>query len=311
MRYFLPLFLLLTACGAEAPAFPPFAEVVSEAINLNQVGYYPDALIRFSVVTFSAVKDTLAPASAPSEPTQYYLTNSAGTSLEAFGNLGPARDWKTVGGVVAHYTEIQAPEAGDYRIYVPGVGYSHEFRVGEEVLRDVFVGSLKSNYFQRASLELLPEYAGRYARPAGHPDTAVIYHPSSGKTGGGTQSPGGWYDAGDFNKYIVNAAFPLGQYLSLYEDIGDPLPDGSLSIPESGNGRSDYLDELKYELDWMLTMQDEDGGLFHKLTTLNFEGMVMPTKRRTNGTSSGRGRPLRWTLRPPLRRPHGCTSRMT
>ena len=39
-----------------------------------------------------------------------------------------------------------------------------------------------------------------------------------------------------------------------------------LNIPESGNGRSDYLDELKYELDWVLTMQDEDGGVFHKLT---------------------------------------------
>jgi endoglucanase len=284
-----PLLLLLVfSCGEQDPGFPPFSGEVSDDINLNQVGIYPDDQLRFSVITFSAIRDTLAPATAPPELSTYYLTNPAGDLLLVEGQLGELRDWKTVGGVTAHYTELPAPPVGTYRIYVPEVGYSHEFRVGEGVFHDAFVASMKSNYYQRAGQTLEPEHAGVYARPAGHPDTEVYFHPSSGRSGT-TSSPGGWYDAGDFNKYIVNAAFPLGQYLSLYEDIGDPLPDGSLNIPESGNGTSDFLDELRYELDWMLTMQDDDGGLFHKLTTLDFEGMVMPHEATNQRYIVGKG----------------------
>ncbi len=146
----------------------------------------------------------------------------------------------------------------------------------EHALREAFRGSVRGLYYQRASQALPEAHAGQWARAAGHPDTDARYHPSSGHAEGSRSSPGGWYDAGDFNKYVVNGAFPVGQLLSLYEDVGDPAPDGTLNLPESGNGKSDYLDELKYELDWMLTMQDDDGGLFHKLTTLAFAGMVMP-----------------------------------
>jgi endoglucanase len=37
------------------------------------------------------------------------------------------------------------------------------------------------------------------------------------------------------------------------------------------------LDEVRYELEWLLKMQDEkSGGVYHKVTTLNFGGMIMP-----------------------------------
>ncbi len=49
------------------------------------------------------------------------------------------------------------------------------------------------------------------------------------------------------------------------------------NIPESNNQLPDILDEAKWNIDWMLTMQDpNDGGLYHKLTTKNFEGYVLP-----------------------------------
>jgi endoglucanase len=64
--------------------------------------------------------------------------------------------------------------------------------------------------------------------------------------------------------------------LAFHEIKPEAFQDGVLWIPESGNGKNDLLDEIKFELDWMLTMQDTDGGVFHKLTTKNFEGFVMP-----------------------------------
>jgi endoglucanase len=134
----------------------------------------------------------------------------------------------------------------------------------------------KSYYYQRASQALDARYAGQWARPAGHLDTHVAYHPSSGHSEGFTSSPGGWYDAGDYNKYVVNAGISVAQLLAAYEAAPEIFADGSLNIPESGNGQNDLLDEVKYELDWLRTMQDEDGGVFVKVTSKSFCGMVMP-----------------------------------
>ncbi|MEL7162102.1 MAG: glycoside hydrolase family 9 protein, partial [Bacteroidota bacterium] len=270
------LLLLLVCCFALACGEDGEKPLTTDGIHLNQVGYYTGKTARFSTLTYLALKADSLPAPAPASATTYRILRLPENTEVLTGKLGDEEDWTELAGVRARYTEFTAPTAGTYRIHVPGYGYSHPFTVADNVLEEALAASLKSNYYQRASTELLPEHAGAWARPAAHPDTAALYHPSSGKTEGTRACPGGWYDAGDFNKYVVNAAFPMGQYLALYEDIGDPLPDGSLNIPESGNGQSDYLDELRYELDWMLTMQDDDGGLFHKFTTLNFEGMVMP-----------------------------------
>ena len=89
-------------------------------------------------------------------------------------------------------------------------------------------------------------------------------------------SPKGWYDAGDYNKYIVNAGVTVSTMLTFYENFPESVPDNYLNIPESGNGVSDLLDEIKYELDWAETMQDTDGGVFFKLTSKSFSGFIKP-----------------------------------
>ncbi|CAH1002418.1 Xyloglucan-specific endo-beta-1,4-glucanase BoGH9A [Neolewinella maritima] len=263
------LTLCLLSCESEADSPPGFDGKTTPGIQFNQVGYYPDQDLQFTYVAEGRMA-TDRPDST------YYITNVAGDSIVRQGYLGRRQDWTALAGVLAQPTRSDPLPVGDYRIYISGAGYSDVVHVSDRVLQEPFIASVRGLYYQRAG-EALPEgYAGEYARAAGHPDTDVRFHPSSGRPAGSMSCPGGWYDAGDYNKYIVNGAFPLGQYLSLYEDVGDPAPDGSLNIPESGNGRSDYLDELRTELDWMLTMQDSDGGLFHKLTTLEFEGMVLP-----------------------------------
>lgn len=90
-------------------------------------------------------------------------------------------------------------------------------------------------------------------------------------------APGGWYDAGDYNKYIVNSGITMGTLLSAYEDFTTYFDTLHTHIPESGNQLPDLLDEVLYNLRWMLAMQDPaDGGVYHKCTNASFDGMVMP-----------------------------------
>ena len=144
--------------------------------------------------------------------------------------------------------------------------------------------SIKGYYYQRSGESLERKYAGEYARPAAHLDSHVMVHPSAAtpKRPAGTiiSSPKGWYDAGDYNKYIVNSGFTLGLILQSYQLHQDRFNSLNLQIPESDNKIPDILDEMMYNLEWMLTMQaPTDGGVYHKLTTTNFEGLQAPYER--------------------------------
>ena len=130
-------------------------------------------------------------------------------------------------------------------------------------------------------MALEEKYAGKWSRAAGHPDNFVIIHPSAiieDRPGGFIiSSPGGWYDAGDYNKYIVNSGITMSTLLSAYEDFPNYFDTLQTNIPESDVKVPDLLNEVVYNLRWMLTMQDPyDGGVYHKCTSAEFDGMVMP-----------------------------------
>jgi endoglucanase len=128
---------------------------------------------------------------------------------------------------------------------------------------------------------LEPKYAGKWQRGPGHPDTVVLIHPSveskQHPAGAQISSPKGWYDAGDYNKYIVNSGITMSSLLSAYEDFPAYFNKLTTDIPESGDALPDLLNEILFNLEWMITMQDRsDGGVYHKLTNAAFDGMVMP-----------------------------------
>ncbi len=75
---------------------------------------------------------------------------------------------------------------------------------------------------------------------------------------------GGWFDAGDTNKYVNNAGQTLHQLLAAYRERPEIWTD-DLNIPESGNGRPDLIDEIIWELDWLKRMQQADGGVLIKV----------------------------------------------
>jgi len=170
--------------------------------------------------------------------------------------------------------------AGKFRIMIPGTTYSREISINADPFESVAHAAIKALYYNRCSFTVSEELGGKWHREAGHPDTRVYVHKSavseSRPEGFVLSSPGGWYDAGDYNKYIVNSGISTYTLLLAYEFFPVYWKQANLKIPESLNQVPDILDEALFNLRWMLTMQDTDGGVYHKLTTKAFEGFVMP-----------------------------------
>ncbi len=165
-------------------------------------------------------------------------------------------------------------ETGRYFISTKDGERSFEFSISDSVYENVYKTSLKGFYYWRCGSMLLGAHAGVYYHTACH-TTDGFYHTSTGLSGFRSVS-GGWHDAGDYGKYIVNAGVTVSTMLLAYELFPDRFYNDDLNIPESGNSIPDLLDENKYEIDWFLKMQNTDGGVFFKVTKNNFESFIMP-----------------------------------
>ena len=234
-------------------------------IRLNQVGMYPNQE-KTAVIEGTAKSVTIKDAATGKKAVKPRVLRTA------------TSPWSKKQRTVVDFSALTKP--GTYTI--SSGSESATFTISDNALRDVTAATLKAFYLIRSGMAIDKQYAGAYARPVGHPDTEVLIHPSAvslGRPAGSKiSSPGGWYDAGDYNKYIVNSAFSIGIVLCSYEQNRGYYDGLSVNIPESKNQTADLLDEMMYNLRWMLTMQDPyDGGVYHKLTTPNFEGFVMPT----------------------------------
>ncbi|MCF8380202.1 MAG: glycoside hydrolase family 9 protein [Bacteroidales bacterium] len=246
----------------------------SENIRLNQLGYYPASVKQFIIVDMNV--------------SDFDIINEENKVVFS-GELTQNGLWEASGEEVSSGDFTVFNEPGKYRILLNDSVASYPFEIKDNLYEEALNAAIKSYYFQRASMPIDESYGGIYKRAAGHPDDKCLYHPSSGKTTGTLNSPGGWYDAGDYGKYIVNASLSVGQMLNLIEIYPDAISDGALNIPESGNGVSDLWDELKYELDWILSMQDDDGGVYFKLTALHFGGFIMPEDYNLDRYIIGKG----------------------
>ena len=234
---------------------------ISDQIRINQIGFYPSSVKQFTIV------DT--------EASTFKLVDAYKNKVYA-GELVDQGTWDASGEKVmlGDFSSFTAP--GAYYVVVNDTIASYPFKIKKDLYRSALKAAIKSYYFQRASMPIEEEFGGEYQRAEGHMDDKCLYHPSSGRTEGTLNSPGGWYDAGDYGKYIVNASLSVGQMLLILEQYPEMMINIGLNIPETGNGVTDLWDELRYELDWIQTMQDDDGGVFFKLTAKGFSGFVMP-----------------------------------
>ncbi|MFQ3579275.1 MAG: glycoside hydrolase family 9 protein, partial [Bacteroidales bacterium] len=243
------------------------SQSLTETIRLNQVGYYTASTKKAVVVNTTA--------------TSFDIKTADRSKTVYTGTLGEARTWTQTSESIKTIDFTDFRQAGTYVIEIQGVGYSYPFTISSNALKEAAKASIKYFYFNRCSYELKPEFAGIFSRPAGHPDTKVQVCDNNFSTGRpvGTifSSPGGWYDAGDYNKYLLTAGISTYTLLSLYEQYPEYISTLTLNIPESKNKIPDLLDECIFEIRWVLTMQDTDGGVYTKLTNTGFGAMnLMP-----------------------------------
>jgi endoglucanase len=245
---------------------------IAADIKVNQVGFLP-----------AAQKLAVVPAGTA---TRFAIVDTATGKQVLDGELGPSASWDASGETVRLADFSPLHTSGTYRIKVAGLADSAPFTIGPEAYRELDAAALRSYYFQRSGIALLPQFAGAWARPAGHPDTQVLVHASAAtaKRPAGTiiSSPKGWYDAGDYNKYVVNSGITTYTLLAAYEHFPSWFDKLRVKLPESGNGLPDVLNEALWNLEWMASMQDpDDGGVYHKLTNKVFDAMVMPAQATT------------------------------
>jgi endoglucanase len=241
--------------------------LVTSLIKINQLGFKPDSEKLAVVPNVSA--------------SQFTVTNTSNNSVVLTGNLSEAKSWAPSSETVklADFSSITAP--GDYKIQVEGVQTAANFKIATNAYDALNAASIKAFYYNRSSTELLETHAGIYKRAAGHPGTTVYVHQSaatnSRPAGTVISAAKGWYDAGDYNLYIVNSGISTYSMLAAFEAYPDYFENQNLNIPESGDAVPDLLNEIMWNLEWMLAMQDpNDGGVYHKLTSKNFSGFVMP-----------------------------------
>ena len=276
--------LIFVLCSLLVVGCKQTAEQQTSPIRLNQVGYAPLQEMTATIV--------LPDSTVDAEATSVVITNADNdtvwTGVPAVTLTNPISGKRCQ---IVNFSALD--EEGEYTMIVnnPSIQntpITQKIIIRNHPYRDLTRAALRAFYYQRASMDIEEPYAEGFARKAGHPDDHVLVHASAATAerpeGTVISSPGGWYDAGDYNKYIVNSGYTMGVWLMSYELNKAYFDTLNLNIPESQmvNGKCpdgkcpDMLLEAMYNIRWMMTMQDLDGGVYHKLTTPNFEKFIRP-----------------------------------
>lgn len=256
-RVYFDNFKLVLVDASNAQAVEPLPTPAS--IKVNQIGYKTDDLKR--VVITSELPVTEFTVINASDESAAYTGKIESGAIESPSGDGTA--------YIGDFTDFTEP--GEYYIKVDGLEDSYHFAVDDSIYDEVTKETVKMLYLQRCGCETTTDLAGDFAHAVCHNTEARIY---------GTEDfievSGGWHDAGDYGRYIVAGAKTVSDLLLSYEENEDARGD-DYDIPESGNGVPDILDEARYELEFMLKMQNSEGGVYHKVTCAVFpENNVKP-----------------------------------
>ena len=162
-------------------------------------------------------------------------------------------------------------KAGTYRIESQLGETSLPFIISEKLYTNVYQKALQFLNIQRCGQELSSEILGGYGHLACHDEEAIVYDYPDLKI----DVSGGWHDAGDYGRYVITGAKTLTDLLLSYMYNPNAFGDND-GTTDSNNGIPDILDEARYELEWLMKMQMEDGGVYSKAVTNNFALDVSP-----------------------------------
>ena len=221
-------------------------------VLLNQVGYHP----QWPKVAFLA--------NAP-QGTPIQLVNLANQQTTTLNNPGTIQLDHLSGDRLQpiDFTNIQKP--GKYLLRA-GAVESAPFSISTNAYQTTLISLLRSYYLQRCGVILEDPITGLYHAPCHLHDHTLAHADTLHQASDKITATGGWHDAGDYGKYVATTSVTIARILSLYEQHPNLFWDGQLTIPESGNGIPDVLDEMKFGLDWMLRMQRSDGAVYRKLS---------------------------------------------
>jgi len=238
------------------------------SVTVNQTGYLP------TLPKLATVK------SASKTPLKWELLKPAGGGVAASGDTKPLGHDAASGEEVhlVDFSSVTEPGKG-YTLKV-GADVSHPFDIAADAYRKLKYDALAIFYHQRSGVPIAMPYAGgkQWTRPAGHVNKKAHDPVKTSPNTGDKAVPclkdsgcdytldvsGGWYDAGDHGKYVVNGGIAAWTMLNQYEraaakgTAGD-FGDGKMNIPEKKNKVPDILDEARFELEFMLKMQVPDG----------------------------------------------------
>ena len=284
-------------------------------ISVNQLGYYTK-LSKVAVLGDNQ-GDILHGASTINLSQSTYkfdVCDAKSGAVVYSGTSGSKITDKDSGDTVCKLDFSDFQDEGTYYIKV-GEWRSFPFEINDSIYsnkygkdNDMLTNAMNYFYQNRSGIDIEEKYItsgvkSELAHKGGHnPDTATVqkvwkneYASKDEATGtyGSSKltATGGWYDAGDHGKYVVNGGISVWTLQNMYEraiqtDEGvKKFADGSgtVVIPESGNDIPDVLDEAAYELDWMSEMvvkADEPtwgkyaGLVYHKLHDHKWTGLA-------------------------------------
>lgn len=174
---------------------------------------------------------------------------------------------------------------GEYYIFdkEQNVG-SYKFEISKNVYKNILKAAMHVFYYQRLNDPKKKPYAeepwtddAAFIGPG--QDREALYVNDKQNKSLAKDLSGGWMDAGDYNKYVTFADNPIHLLLMAYTQKPKIFTD-DYNIPESGNGVPDIIDEIKYELDWLKKMQEDDGGVLIKMGNIDFNISSPPSTDR-------------------------------
>jgi endoglucanase len=257
--------------GAPPPVYTPDT---GPRVRVNQVAYLPFGPKHATLVTDAT------------DPLAFQLSDADGRAVLAGATVPLGMDPSS--GLNVHDIDFSSvTEVGEGYTLTADEETSYAFAIDETAYERLRSDTLRVYYTQRSGEAIDGDVAGAaYARPAGH-----ISSPADGAVNQGDLDvpcqaaedslpiygepwtcdytldvAGGWYDAGDHGKYVVNGGISVYQLLNAFErtklaPTADPgaLGDGTLHVPEVGNGVPDVLDEARFELEFFLSMIVPEG----------------------------------------------------
>ena len=210
-------------------------------INVNQVGYRPES-------SKTAVFKNADNAES------FSVVNADTNQVVYTGKLSDSKNYSSADQNTKKGDFSAVKDSGKYYISCEGLDNSYTFEIGDNVYKNLIDDSVRMLYLQRCGCQVDDAVFGHGAC---HNTMAKVYG-----TDQTIDVSGGWHDAGDYGRYIVPAAKAVADLLYAYQENPD----------------SSFLEEAKYEIEWMKKMQSDNGGVYHKVTCENFPAYVAPEK---------------------------------